>query len=219
MKLRKSDFFDFEEAPDTLNTVQLSGWLDRLRHGDKADRDAVRDEIVNHSKRRLMRLLTKMLRGEQRILRWIETDDILNEIHMSLLDALESEHPLSTTHFFRLAGQKIRWKLRDLGRRFYGPEGIGAKHESAAVNKEGDVVSSNEPCVPPSQDGRSLVQFHDMVAGLPEIEREVIDRCLLFGMNFSEAARDLGLTHTAVRKRLNRAVLKLRVLFEDPVQS
>ncbi len=108
------------DPPD--RTAQIRGCLDRLRTGD----DSARRDLLEHVSQRLGHLARKMLRGDRRVRRWEETDDIRQDAMLRLYRALERARPESERDFFRLAALQIRRTLIDLARRHYGPEGDGA---------------------------------------------------------------------------------------------
>src|SRR5438445_5611148 len=107
-------------------TVQLLGWLERMRAGDLTAREA----LFGHVCERLRRLTRKMLKGYPGVQRWAETDDVLQNALLRLLRALQEVWPASTREFFGLAAEQMRRELLDLARHFYGPQGLGAHHAS-----------------------------------------------------------------------------------------
>src|SRR5438445_6691932 len=109
-------------------TVQLLGWLERMRAGDLTAREA----LFGHVCERLRRLTRKMLKGYPGVQRWAETDDVLQNALLRLLRALNEVQPSSAREFLGLAATQIRRELLDLARHFYGPHGTGANYASRA---------------------------------------------------------------------------------------
>src|SRR5437773_9471268 len=107
-------------AEESLRTVQLHGWLERLRAGDRT----AADELLRAAGGRLERLARKMLRGFPNVGRWAEAGDVLQGASLRLLRALETVRPESVRAFLGLAAAHVRWELLDLARRFGGPHGI-----------------------------------------------------------------------------------------------
>ena len=78
-----------------------------------------------------------MLRRYPKVHRWEQTDDVFVEAVTRLHRALETVRPESPRHFYNLAATQIRRVLIDLSRRYYGPEGIGSHHDTAARRPDG----------------------------------------------------------------------------------
>src|SRR2546421_3225469 len=111
----------------------LGRLLPRAVTGDEAAVDA----LLRHCGDRLTTLTRRMLGDFQRVRRWVETDDVLQNALLRLLGALRSVRPQTPREFFVLANLQIRRELIDLARHFYGPEGIGANHDSQALAGSG----------------------------------------------------------------------------------
>jgi RNA polymerase sigma-70 factor (ECF subfamily) len=71
-----------------------------------------------------------MVRKDDALRRWLESGDVFQNAVIRLQRALEGVTPESVEHFFRLAAVQIRRELRDLGRHYFGREGLGANYES-----------------------------------------------------------------------------------------
>src|SRR5437763_963187 len=100
--------------------------LDRLRAGD----DAAGRELVDCACARLTKLCRTMLRGYPRVRRWEDTDDVTQNVALRLWAALREVRPATAPAFFGLAALHARRELIDLARRFAGPQGLGARHDS-----------------------------------------------------------------------------------------
>ena len=138
------------------HTAQLVGLLDLMRAGDQT----ARQRLIEHSCERLRGLARKMLRRYPKVHRWEETDDVFVEAVTRLHRALETVQPESPRHFYNLAATQIRRVLIDLSRRYYGPEGLGSHHDTAARNPDGDTPpryeqadASGEPASLAGMDG------------------------------------------------------------------
>src|SRR5436190_17155504 len=111
------------------NNTQLSivqQWLPRAVAGDEAALDAL---LRQHSER-LTFLTRRMLGDFQRVRRWAETDDVLQNALVRLVSAVPAVKPPTSRDFLALAPLQIRRELLDLARHYYGPEAIGANHDS-----------------------------------------------------------------------------------------
>jgi RNA polymerase sigma factor (sigma-70 family) len=130
-----------------------------------------------------------MLQRHPSVGRWVEGEDILQGSLLRLLRALESVTPTSTRAFFGLAAEQMRRELLDLGRHFYGPQGIGANHASVQ-----DELGHSRPGFDPpdrGDDDRDLdrwCQFHQEVEKLPPQEREVVGLIYYHGWTQAQVA-------------------------------
>jgi RNA polymerase sigma factor (sigma-70 family) len=185
--------------------------MERLKQGDLAARDA----LIRHAGAQLERLTRKMLKDFPGVKRWVETDDVFQSAALRLLRALQAVSPPSTSDFFRLAAEIIRRELIDLARRFQGPQGIGANHDS-----RGGEESGNAPIDPADFSGEPTrllgwTEFHAQVDSLPEDERDVMNLLFYQGLKQAEAAELLGVSVRTVQNRWRSALLKLHEVLKD----
>ena len=135
---------------------------------------------------------------------WCETDDVLQDASLRLLNSLEHVSPSDTRQFFGLAAVQIRRELIDLARRFNGPHGVGKNHASRG---------GEEPVVAAPADGLAEWQeFHERIAELPDVDREIFGLLHYQGLSQAEAAEILVLSVGAVQQRWQRARLRLHDL-------
>src|SRR6516225_2512011 len=114
---------------DTNSQVSMmQHLLPRAVAGD----DAAVDALLRHYSERLTILTRRMLGDFQRVRRWAETDDVLQNALVRLVSALRSVKPQTSRDFLALASLQIRRELIDLARHYGGPQGLGANHESRA---------------------------------------------------------------------------------------
>jgi RNA polymerase sigma-70 factor (ECF subfamily) len=189
------------------STTQLQNCIERLKAGDPT----ARDELLKHSCERLRRLARRMLQDFTRVKRWEDTDDVLQNALLRLVRALQAVPPASVQEFFRLAATQIRRELLDLARRYYGPEGLGRKHESDA----GGGVAAALPYEPANTtfDPSRLAawsEFHQRIEALPSEERVVFDLLWYQGLTRAEAAAVLGVSEATVKRRWLAARLRLQ---------
>ena len=71
-----------------------------------------------------------MLGRFPRVHRWEETDEVFTEAVAKLHRSLASICPETVRQFYSLAATQIRRVLMDMARRYYGPEGLGAKYDT-----------------------------------------------------------------------------------------
>ena len=199
-------------------TGQTADWLELMRASD----DTARQRLIEHSCERLRGLARKMLRRFPKVRRWEETDDVFVEAVTRLYRALETVQPESPRHFYNLAATQIRRVLIDLSRRYYGSEGLGSHHDTAARNGDGDATpkfeqndTSNEP-----SNLLEWTDFHEQVEKLPEEEREVFNLLWYEEMSQDEAAGVLGVTARTIRRRWQDARYRLqKARFGEPLPT
>jgi RNA polymerase sigma-70 factor (ECF subfamily) len=131
----------------------------------------------------------------------LQTDELLGAVVERLLKALREARPRTAREFFALAGQHMRWELKDLARRL--------DEQPVAVE-----LLDGQPPAPASSDsglsadGRRMLEAID---GMPEDEREAFDLVRIQGLTYAEAAELLSVAPKTIQRRLDRG---LRLLTE-----
>jgi RNA polymerase sigma-70 factor (ECF subfamily) len=187
--------------------------LPRAVAGDEAAMDA----LLRHCGERLTLLTRRMLGDFQRVRRWVQTDDVLQSALVRLLGALRSVKPQTPADFLALASLQIRRELIDLARHFYGPEGIGAKHESRPP-QDSTGQAPREPA-DVRHEPASMAQWaelHELIDGLPAEEREVIGLLFYQGLSQAEAAETLNVSLRTVQRRWHDALCHLHRIWNGP---
>jgi RNA polymerase sigma-70 factor (ECF subfamily) len=190
-------------------TTQIQGCLDRLRAGEAA----ARDELIACACRRLERLTRKMLGPRDRVHRWEQTDDVLQNASLRLYRALADARPATPADFFRLAAVSIRRELCDLARHYYGPRGQGALHASLAGRLDssaGDPLAA--AAAAEDEDPAHLAawaEFHAQVERLPQEQRELFDLLWYQELSQAEAAAVLDVSERTLKRRWAAARLRL----------
>lgn len=191
----------------------LQPLIDRLQSGDPTALEAV----IGHSVERLRRLARKMLKSYPKVRRWNETDDVLQNALIRLHRALQETKPETTAGFFGLAATQVRRELIDLARHHYGPEGDAAHHASdpKVVDREGKatprVDAEADAATGPATQAQ-WQEFHELVAKLPDEERQVFDLIFYQGMSQEDASKVLGISDRTVKRRWREAKLMLQEL-------
>ncbi len=196
--------------PESQATLRIQYCLDRLRQGDAA----AHAELIAVAAERLRLLTRRMLRDYPGVHRWEQTDDVMQNAVLRLCRALEAM-PLTTPRdFFRVAALQVRRELRDLARRYFGPEGLGAHHGSQAASPDDAAPALREPS-DPSRNPVHLAawtNFHEKVEALPEEERDVFDLLWYQELTVAEAAKMLNLSESTVKRRWQAARRRLHDL-------
>lgn len=194
-------------AQASADTIMLEDLVRRWRAGDAV----AREELIRRSAARLERLTRKLLRGFPGVRRWEETDDVFQNAMTRLWNSLHVVTPDSLPHFFSLAALQIRRELLDLKKHYFGPHGLGANHDT----QDGEADAGAR--VADAAEGRSRadgplesVQFHELVDGLPDREREVVDLLIYHGYTQIEAAALLQVSVRTVQNRYMASLVRLR---------
>jgi RNA polymerase sigma-70 factor (ECF subfamily) len=183
-------------------TLYLQGCLDRLRAGEPA----ARDDLLSHSRERLLALTARMLSRYPRLRRWEEPDDVLQNALLRVGRMLDQVEVASVGDYLRLAATNIRRELLDLIRHHYGPRGGGANHATPPPGGAGD------PAAESSGGTLSLTdwtEFHERAGRLPDGEREVFDLLYYHALTQEEAAEVLGISLSTLKRRWQSARLAL----------
>jgi RNA polymerase sigma-70 factor (ECF subfamily) len=189
------------------HSVQIQGWVDRLKAGD----ESARGELLNCACDRLTRLTRKMLHSYQRVRRWEQTDDVLQNALVRLYRSLADVKPAGAADFFRLAALNIRRELLDLAKHYYGPRGLGTNYASVGAEQSSQAGAVLDPAVSRDDPDRlaAWAEFHAQVEKLPEEEREVFDLLWYQELSQAEAAALLGVSDRTIKRRWASARLKL----------
>lgn len=198
---------------NSYTTCQLESLLGRLRAGD----EAARGELIDRVAGRVVTLTRRMFRDYRRLGRWEQTEDIGQNATLRLWHALKAAPPETPAQFHRLAALQIRRELVDQVRRYFGPEGMAARHES---NVENDTTGSTpqpaydeaESTTDPGRLAR-WAEFHERASALAEEERAVFDLVWYQGLSRDEAAELLGISKSTLKRRWLAARLALCRIF------
>jgi RNA polymerase sigma-70 factor (ECF subfamily) len=166
--------------------------------------------LLRHTSERLARLTRHMLGGFARVRRWTETDDVLQNVSVRLLEALARVKPQTPRDFLALASLQIRRELIDLARHFYSQGGIGTHHHTPPPGEQ-DMPELNAVTAP-EDSPESLARWtelHEQIGALPDEEREVVELVFYQGLSQPEAAELLGTSLRTLQRRWHSALCKL----------
>lgn len=144
------------------------------------------------------------MRTNQRVRRWAETDDVLQNSLIRLHRSLSEVRPESPRQFYGLATTHMRRELIDLARKHFGAEGLGANHHT-----DGGIAAENQTNTAEPETVEAWVKFHEQVEALPDQEREVVNLLWYEEMTQPEAAEVLGISLATVKRRWQAARLRL----------
>jgi RNA polymerase sigma-70 factor (ECF subfamily) len=168
------------------------------------------DALLRHCGDRLTVLTRRMLGDYQRVRRWVETDDVLQNALVRLVGALRHVRPQTARDFLALASLQIRRELIDLARHYYGPQGLGANHDSLTPPSSSS-AEAHEPA-DVRHEPASMAQWselHELIDRLPAEEREVIGLLYYQGLSQAEAAELLSISLRTVQRRWHDALCRL----------
>jgi RNA polymerase sigma factor (sigma-70 family) len=192
----------------TINLIQAC--LDRLIQGDAR----ARDELINLSCERLTVLTRRMLRSDDRLGPWEQTDDVRQNAALRLWRSLEQVTPRSVEEFFGLAALQIRRELIDLARHYFGARGMGSNIRPSGqddAQAAGDVTdTTNDPTKL-----AAWTEFHHQVEALDSEERQLVEWLWYLGVPQQEVATHLGVDVSTVKRRWRALRLKLSKVLDD----
>jgi RNA polymerase sigma factor (sigma-70 family) len=181
-------------------TKELKILIDRLKAAQKAGDESARDaacwELLERAHGRLQGLVGGILGDFPRVKDdglW-KTTEVTAEVRVRLAEALRTVDLTDTTHFFRLAAQKIRWLLLDL---------VRCLPRSDRRDESDQIPGRLAPPVHDYQD--ILARLLEMVSKLPEEQYVILDLEFAFGFNDREIAAALDVDESTVRRRRRRA--------------
>jgi RNA polymerase sigma-70 factor (ECF subfamily) len=186
-------------------TREAQDLLERHRAGD----GSAREGLIQLARNRFVALARAMLRRHPHVRRWEETDDLLQAALVRLHRSLGAVQPESVRHFDNLAAAQIRRELIDLARRYYGPEGVGARHHTDGTAPDGRLAQVAGAAGRPESLER-WTAFHEAVDRLPEEEREVVNLLWYDNLTHAQAAEVLGVTTKTIQRRWASARLMIR---------
>ena len=189
--------------PEESTTAIVQRYLGELA-GDAPSEPVIR-MLLDRSVLRLERLCAILLHHDYPRLSHpplnLQTDELLSAVVERLLKALRQARPRTVREFFALAGQHMRWELKDQARRLDNkPAGVELR--------EGQLPAPASSDSGLSPGGRRMLEAID---GLPENEREAFDLVRIQGLTYAEAAELIGVASKTVQRRLDRG---LRLLTE-----
>jgi RNA polymerase sigma-70 factor (ECF subfamily) len=171
------------------------------------------NELFRRVQSRMQGMANSMVRRFPRLRRWVEEEDVIQEALLRMLRALQAVQPSNMRAFYGLAAEQIRRELIDLTRKYFGPEGAGAHHESNYfLNHEGTQPSPGMEAVfqaDPSEELERWTALHQAVEYLDVGAREVFSLTFYHGWGQREIAELMGVDERTVRRRWKRAVILL----------
>ena len=204
-------------------TARIEEWISRLNAGDVK----AREELLNHTYQRLLKIAHNMLLSDfPRLSSDVQTDDVVQELYLRLLKKQDyflpagGEYQIKNGgHYFARSSELMRQVLLDQVRKVNGRAGNRPRpmsFQGASANADGE-KADHDPSTSTHDPERVAywTAFHEAVATLPPLLREVIDLRWYNGLSVEEAAAVLGIAAATIRKRWAQA----RLLLQDQLEK
>lgn len=189
------------DVPQRRAASRLATLLDGLQQtDDQLRRDAV-DTLLGIARARMQTLAHRMLRGFRGVRRWDDTDDVVQESLIRLHRAMETVTITDAKHFMALAAVQVRRQLLDLARHHASPSSFAANHDSDGGDGLPRVATAIDPVHAPPDALAAWTRFHEVVAGLPDEERQLFELVWYLGAEQADIAAILGCSTRTVRRR------------------
>lgn len=200
-------------AGSNFHSTFLLDLIARIRAGE----DAARNDLIVLAQNRMTRMVRSRLRKYPKVCRWVEEGDVFNEVAMKLLGALEKVPPpggrdvTGTRGFLAYTGRIIGHHVTDLGRRLYGPLGIGTNHPPSGTG----AASAPRPDPPaPADDPVEYEQWVEMHAAIPRLshddEREAVQLYVYHHLSYADIAAVQDVHPRTAERRIKTAILELQ---------
>lgn len=168
---------------DTQSTA-FQNILDRIANGEKDAKAA----LIVHAQWRLEILANSMLKNYPRLRHVTHTSDVVQEVNIRLLKALEQEVTMKTPRdFLCLAAWKIRNLLVDLTRKKTLPLVPLQPDQGANIDENPITMAMWD-------------EFHTYVQSLPENDREYFDLLYYHGLTQEQAAKMIEISLYDLKK-------------------
>ena len=189
----------------TTERIQLS--LDRL--SELKGITNARSDLLAQAENRIRSIVRREASAYSYVLRWEQEDDIVQEVFLRVLRAVESARPEHVGQFFVIVGQHARWATISMIRKHFGPQGAASHHHTGTVSVADTGANAHENGAPGAIDS---LRLHEAVDGLTE---ELKDAWMLFayaGQTHQQIAAALSVSTKTVQRRLNLARAELAAL-------
>lgn len=137
-------------------------------------------------------------------------EDLVGESYPVFRDALERYDPSYRVDFVGYMSRRLSWRLRTRLER------LEEWRSATSLPLQGDLLPGSESGEPRSDGGSgeravlARVLRDELLGGLTEEEAELLERRYERGYTARQIAEEIGVSHAAVRKRLERIRRRLR---------
>jgi RNA polymerase sigma-70 factor (ECF subfamily) len=177
------------------NTTSNLANLLELIHQQGYDHPETPGRLLAMAESRLRLLARARLRGFPHLGRWVQTDDVLQNVMFRLSQSLTRIKPESVRQFFGLAALQIKRSLLDLQKSIYGPNGIGTRHHTDGHDQS--PIQRADQAVSPLEE---LVRFNELTESLEPHLKELVDLIFIHGLTQEEASKIIGVSHRTAKR-------------------
>lgn len=170
-------------------TIMVESWLKPMQNPDSEEGRQARNELIEHSHRRMKAMCHKMFFASLKSTGVVDWEDVYQEAAIKLWKALADAKPSNVREYFGLATKKIQEVSIDMCRKFV----------------------RDAPIIAPSGGSQSPVtvamwsEFHNAVQQLPDKLRESFELLWYHDLTQKEAAEILGVDESTVKRRYRDA--------------
>lgn len=189
------------DVPQRRAAPRLVTLLHDLQQADDGVRRDAVEALLGIARERMQSLAHRMLRGFRGVRRWDDTDDVVQESLLRLHRAMETVTITDAKHFMALAAVQVRRQLLDLARHHASPSSFAANHDSDGGDGPARVSTAIDPVHAPPDALAAWTRFHEVVAGLPDEERQLFELVWYLGAEQADIAEILGCSTRTVRRR------------------
>ena len=184
-----------------------------LQKMNEGDTDA-RNEVIRLFQNQMTRIARKMKGGYGSVIRWEQTEDVLQQAAIRLFRALDSVQVKDTHHLLSLMALQIRRELTDMSRHYSRANGLNARIVTNGNRQHDDDFGAQMLFDPAEMTGNpeTLQQwgdFHLMIDQLPEQEKAVVDLVWYHEMKHEDVAKVLEISDRQVRRLWRNAKILL----------
>ncbi|MEL6498030.1 MAG: sigma-70 family RNA polymerase sigma factor [Planctomycetota bacterium] len=188
-------------------TARIQRSLDRLH--DLNDITHARSDLLQQAEQRIRGIVRREAAAYSYVLRWEQEDDLVQEVFLRVLRAVEDAKPRHVGQFFVIVGQHARWATISMIRKYFGPHGQASHHHTGAIASAGSYSATGES---PAGEDIDPLRLHEAVDRLPENVRDAWALFAYTGQTHEQIAELLGVSAKTVQRRLNQARGSLAIL-------
>lgn len=173
--------------------------------------------LLNQNHEYLQFQVRNILRKNPRLCRWIESEDVAQNILIRMYRCIRNENMtiFDQQHFVRLMSTQLRREVIDLYRKHFGPYGMGTQLKTdphaIAINSatEHRRIATNRTYQGPETD-EEWSEFHEKVDQLPSELKQVFELIWYSGFTEVKTAEILEVSERTIRRRWRDARIQVQ---------
>lgn len=183
-----------------MNTTHLEEILGRFDTSP-----SVMNELIAYSKERLTWLTRAMMKDEDFLHRWYDTDDVFQNAMIRFEKAIRAIKPATKKDFLQLAARHIRLEIIDLCRHLRSEKSFAKHHyttDSPMENHSANLPPGEELYDPTL----TCLDLHEAIENLPDEEaKKILDLVFYHELTLAAASKMLGISVSTLRRRIRAA--------------